>query len=50
VHQRKGVSTVNNHQARLTYYLTTIIVLMWDNAILTATRWLVIFKALEERG
>jgi hypothetical protein len=31
VHLRKWVSTVNNHQSRLTYHLRAIIVLMWAN-------------------
>jgi hypothetical protein len=45
IDQRKSVSTVSNHKARLSYHLRAIIVLMWANAILTATTWLVIFKA-----
>jgi hypothetical protein len=45
VYQMKWVSTVNNHQARLIYHLRAIIVLMWANAILTAT-WLVILRLI----
>jgi hypothetical protein len=41
----KWVSTVSNHQARLTYHLRAIIVLMWANAILIVIMWLVIFRA-----
>jgi hypothetical protein len=44
-HQRKWVSIVSNHQARLTYDLRTIIVLIWADTILTVTTWLVISKA-----
>jgi hypothetical protein len=45
MHLWKWVSIVNNHQARLTYNLRAIIVLMWANAILTVTMLLVILKA-----